>query len=112
MSDQTRKARGRRTEKVVAQEFRENGWPYAEPTGASRPGEDILGVPGLSIEVKARTGFNPLAWTKQPEKHNGLPFAIMRCNGQGEDAGEYIVLIKLKNFFPLLRAAGYGSPEV
>ena len=101
-----------RTQKVVAQDFAVNGWPWAESAGAGRNGEDILGVPGLSVEVKARTGFNPLAWVKQPEKHNGLPFAIMRCNGQGEDAGEYIVLIKLKNFYPLLHAAGYGTtPE-
>lgn len=106
-----RKARGMRTQKLVADYLRANGWPYAETTGAGRSGADILGVPGLAIEVKARADLSPLAWIKQAERdaREGLPLVAFRCNGQGEDAGRYLAMLRLSDLVPLLRAAGYGT---
>ena len=111
MSAQTRKHRGYRTQKVVAEYFAADGWPFAESTGAGRSGSDITGVPGLSIEVKARTHFDPKAWLKQAEQESrgGLPVVVMRCNGQGEDASQYPVMLRLEHFVHLLREAGYGT---
>ncbi len=111
MSTQSRKHRGMRTQLLVAQYLKENGWPFAESAGAGRSGADITGTPDLSIEIKARTELSPLAWVRQAETaaDGRLPFAVFRCNGQGEDAGKYLALLRFGDLVELLRAAGYGS---
>ena len=98
-----RKHRGYRTQKVLA-DYLKQWWTYADTAGAGRQGEDILNIPTISIEVKARSDFQPLAWIKQAEANrNGkLPMVIMRCNGQGEDAGEYLAFLKVKDIMPIL----------
>ncbi len=98
-----RKHRGYRTQKVIA-EYLKQWWAYADTAGAGRQGEDILNIPTLSIEVKARADFQPLAWIKQAETNadGKLPMVIMRCNGQGEDAGEYLAFVKVKDIMPIL----------
>ena len=106
MASQSRKHRGYRSQSVVAAWFKDHGWPYAESTGAGRSGSDVTGMPGLSVEVKARRGFSPLAWLKQArsEARSGLPFVVFRCDGQGEaNVGEWGVLVRLDDFTELLR---------
>jgi hypothetical protein len=99
-----RKTRGYRTQKVIA-DYLKQWWEYADTAGAGRQGEDILNIPTLSIEVKARADFQPLAWIKQAESNAAgkLPMVIMRCNGQGEDAGEYLAFVKVKDIMPILQ---------
>lgn len=115
MTSQSRKHRGLRSQKVVANWFAGHGWPFAESTGAGRSGADVTGVPGLRIEVKARNGFEPLAWIRQvragaEEWRHGVPFVVFRCNGQGEaNVGEWPVLLRLDDFTQLLHEAGYGD---
>lgn len=98
-----RKHRGYRTQKVIA-DYLKQWFPYADTAGAGRQGEDILNVPTISIEVKARADFQPLAWIKQAESNAAgkLPMVIMRCNGQGEDVGEYLAFVKVKDIMPIL----------
>jgi hypothetical protein len=98
-----RKHRGYRTQKVIA-DYLKQWFPYADTAGAGRQGEDILNVPTIAIEVKARSDFQPLAWIKQAESNatGKLPMVIMRCNGQGEDAGEYLAFVKVKDIMPIL----------
>lgn len=111
---QARKHRGMRSQKVVAEWFRDFGFPYAESAGAGRSGSDIIGVPGLKVEVKARRAFSPLAWLKQAKDApgKGLPFVVFRCDGQGEaNVGEWGVLLTLAEMTQLLKDAGYFPPE-
>lgn len=108
-----RKARGMRSQAAVSAWFAARGFPYAQPAGAGRPGRDVLGMPGLNPEVKARSDLSPLAWVKQAEKAAGgdLPFVVFRCNGQGEQTiGDWLVMCRLSDFTTLIRAAGYGDP--
>lgn len=65
MPSQSRKHRGYRSQKVLANYLTNNGFPFAESTGAGRSGSDITGCVGIDFEVKARTGFNPAAAIKQ-----------------------------------------------
>ena len=111
MSVQSRKHRGMRTQKLVAEYLATHGWPFAESTGAARQGSDITGTPDIAIEVKARTGFDPLAWVRQAEKSadGRVPFVVFRCNGQGEQVGDYPALIRTSDLVALLRQAGYGD---
>jgi len=57
-----------------------------------------LFTPGHAIEVKARRDFQPMKWLRQAKdnaKPGEIPCVVMRCDGQGEDAENYIVFRRL-----------------
>lgn len=106
----TRKARGAETQRAVATYLAGNGWPYATDAGAGRQGSDILGVPGLAIEVKARRDLQPLAWVRQADTGTGLPLCVFRPDGMGPASiADWPVLMRLSDVVGLLRSAGYGG---
>jgi hypothetical protein len=78
-------------------------WPNAS-VGRGM-GKDIQNVP-FDVEVKARSGFQPKAVIEQIRKRTSisgeLGFAVLRLNGQGEDAGQYACIIQLCDLLPLL----------
>jgi hypothetical protein len=102
MASQARKHRGFRTERVVAQ-YLSTVWSGA--TVGRGSGKDIVNVP-FDVEVKARSGFQPLAYLKQLKARTSvsgeLGFGVIRLNGQGEDAREYAAIIRLEDLLPLL----------
>ena len=104
---QSRKYRGYRTQKVVA-DYLKQWYPHAESTGAGRQGADITGVP-YDIEVKARTGFQPLEAIKQLKlrKSDKLGFVVMRMNGQGENPEDYMVCMRLQDFMEFMEGQAY-----
>jgi hypothetical protein len=104
---QSRKHRGFRTERVVADYLRQ--WWDAASVGRGS-GRDILNVP-FDCEVKARTGLDVVGTLRQIEsrtKESGLlGFATFRLNGQGEHAEDYVAMLRLSDLVELLLAAGY-----
>ena len=102
MASQARKHRGFRTERVVAA-YLSTQWQGACVGRGS--GKDIVNVP-FDVEVKARAGFQPLAYIKQLKARTAisgeLGFGVIRLNGQGEDASEYACIIRLEDLLPLL----------
>jgi hypothetical protein len=102
MASQHRRARGFRTERVVAQ-YLSTVWSGACVGRGS--GKDIVNVP-FDCEVKARTGFQPLAYMKQlkarTQVSGDLGFGVLRLSGQGEDAAEYCAIIRMADLLPLL----------
>jgi len=102
VASQHRKHRGFRTERVVA-EYLSTQWQGACVERGS--GKDIVNVP-FDCEVKARAGFQPLAYLKQLKARTSvsgeLGFGVIRLNGQGEDAAEYACIIRLADLLPLL----------
>jgi hypothetical protein len=104
---QSRKHRGFRTERVVAEYLRH--WWEGAVVGRGY-GRDILNVP-FDCEVKARTGLDVVGTLRQIEsrtKESGLlGFAAFRLNGQGEKAEEYVAMLRLGDLVELLLAAGY-----
>ncbi len=111
MSNASRKVRGMRTQKVVATQFAESGWPFAESAGAGRSGTDVLGIPGVDIEVKARRGFNVLSAMKQARERADegvLCIAVIRPDGMGEaTADSWPVIMRLEDAMRLMKAGGY-----
>ena len=97
-----RRARGFRTERVVA-EYLSTWWPHVCVGRGS--GKDLMNVP-FDAEIKARTGFQPLAYMKQlkarTDKTGELGFSILRLNTQGEDPRDYAVVMRLEDLLPLL----------
>ena len=113
MPSQSRKHRGYRSQKVVAEYLAEHGFPFAESTGAGRPGTDVTGTVGIDWEVKARKDFSPSTVIKQlKDRSNGkdLPVAVLRLNGQGEASiGDWVALLSFEQLVALMRQAGYGN---
>ena len=100
---QHRKHRGFRTERVVAQ-YLSTVWQGA-CVGRGN-GKDIVNVP-FDVEVKARAGFQPKAYLAQLKSRTAisgeLGFAVLRLNGQGENAEDYACVIRLGDLLPLLQ---------
>ncbi len=103
MASQARKHRGFRTERVVAQ-YLSTVWSGA--TVGRGSGKDIVNVP-FDVEVKARAGFQPLAYIRQLKARTSvsgeLGFACLRLNGQAESAEDYACIIRLGDLLPLLQ---------
>lgn len=106
---QSRKHRGFRTERVVAEYLRR--WWEGATVGRGN-GRDILNVP-FDCEVKARTGLDVSGTLRQIEsrtdKSGLLGFACFRLNGQGEKADDYVAMLRLGDLVELLVAAGYEN---
>jgi len=104
---QSRKHRGFRTERVVA-EYLRRWWEGAVVGRGS--GRDILNVP-FDCEVKARTGLDVVGTLRQIETRTAesglLGFACFRLNGQGEKANDYVAMLRLGDLVQLLIDAGY-----
>ena len=113
MPSQSRKHRGYRSQKVVAEYLAEHGFPFAESTGAGRPGTDVTGTVGIDWEVKARAGFSPGETMRQlKDRANDLDLrvAVLRLNGQGEASiGDWVALLSFEQLVALMRQAGYGN---
>jgi hypothetical protein len=107
LMSQSRKHRGFRTERVVA-EYLKHWWDSASIGRGS--GRDILNVP-FDCEVKARTGLDIKGTLRQIEdrtaKSGLLGFACFRLNGQGEQASDYVAMLRLSDLVGLLLEAGY-----
>jgi hypothetical protein len=111
MSQNSRKHRGFRTERVVAS-YLSQWWENA--TVGRGSGRDILSVP-FDCEVKARASLDIKGTFRQIQartsKSGLLGFACFRLNGQGEDAREYAALIRLEDLVELLIKAGYKDKK-
>jgi hypothetical protein len=113
MANTSRVARGRDSQRIVARLFQAWGCPAAQSVGAFEAGADVLNVGDISVEVKARNGFDPLAWLRQTRaaarkmSKTALPCVIIRPNGMGESTiDEWPVLLRAADFMQLLVDAG------
>ena len=110
---QHRKHRGYATQRIVADWFKDHGFPWAYARGAGESGVDVENMAGLSPEVKAVPGDVTGALRQAVRnKGGGIPFVVWRPNGYGpERVKEWPVIFTLADATVLLRAAGYGDPE-
>ena len=111
MARQSRKYRGYDTQRIVAEYLQANGWEHALPVGAGRSGSDITGIPGLDIEVKARTKLDLAGLMRQLSERKsstGMGVGVLRLNGQGEKSvAEFVAVLTLSDLVYLLKANGY-----
>jgi len=115
VASQSRKHRGYASQRLVAEWFQANGFPFAESTGAGRSGVDVTGMPGVALEIKARRELNLTGFLKQAvsQREHGLPAAIVRPDGFGPARiGEWAAILTLEDYTTLLRQAGYGNPDL
>ena len=109
MASQSRKHRGFRTERVVA-EYLSRTWENA--TVGRGMGKDILGVP-FDCEVKARASLSLPELLRQIEartsKSGELGFGCLRLNGMGETPEKYLAVMRMSDLVQLLIQAGYAD---
>ena len=115
MKSQSRKHRGYASQRILAEYLVANGWDNALPVGAGRDGSDITGVPGLDIEVKARTKLDLsglMRQLKDRKLNTGMGVGVLRLNGQGEAAiQDWVAVLRLEDLVYLLKASGYGRTD-
>jgi len=106
---QHRKARGFRTERVVAEYLQQ--WWHGATVGRGN-GKDVQNVP-FDLEIKARSDFAPLAWLRQSqkrtEKSGEMSLVCVRMNGQGERPEDFLAFLSMGDLVQLLIKAGYGT---
>lgn len=105
-----RVSRGRKTQELLAEFYREHGWENAQSRPASLPGVDIMGMPGLAPEVKATEGQDFTGALRQATANAGgdFPFVIYRPRGYGPDKiGLWVVAMTLQDHMELLLEAGF-----
>jgi hypothetical protein len=94
----------------VVAEYLRRWWEGASVGRGS--GRDILNVP-FDCEVKARTGLDIKGTLRQIESRTSksglVGFATFRLNGQGENAEDYVAMLRLSDLVELLLAAGYDK---
>jgi hypothetical protein len=78
----------------------------------------VTGTPGLSIEVKARTDFNPVGWLKQAKRNAGhnLAMVVFRPNGVGDNAEDYLAVLRFGDLMEVIgndfgQELTYGSSD-
>jgi hypothetical protein len=101
------------TQRVVAEQFVANGFPYCIPVGSGLGGNDLIHTPGLGVEIKAVADWSPQAWLRQADRNAGddLPLVVERPNGYGPaTVGNWAMIFRLKHGLWLLRRAGFGEP--
>jgi hypothetical protein len=99
----TRKQRAHDTERAVAQWFAVRGWPFAEPVGAGRDGTDVTGMPGWTVEVKARRDLSLTTWLRQHATSDVPAFVVLRPDGYGPaQIAAWPVIMRLDDFTDLM----------
>ena len=110
MPSQSRKYRGFKTERVIADYLQQ--WWSGAAVGRGN-GKDIVNVP-FDLEAKARSQFSPMEFLRQSrkrtEKSGELSLVVCRMNGQGEsDVGGYLAFMQFSDLVQLLIKAGYAD---
>jgi hypothetical protein len=86
-------------------------WPDAEPTPNGRPGRDILGTPGVAIEIKTGAEWRA-KWIKQAAGYAAdgeVPLLLYLPPRLGEQhVADAMAIMPLRLIMPLLVAAGYA----
>jgi hypothetical protein len=103
------RAKGRDAEQAVARYLQSAGYPLActarSSSGGMQFGEDILGVPGISIEVKNRSSLDLPRSLRQAAIQGGpdkIPVVIIKPVGVGlESVGDWFALSYVRHQVPL-----------
>lgn len=117
MPSSSRVARGRKTQRIVADYWRP-WYPNAYSVGGFEPGEDVKETPGLYVEVKA-TADNPILQAirqahagAEREGTEDAPIVVWRPNGYGpESIDDWPVAMKMSTFIRLAEQAGVMTRE-
>ena len=106
---ESRKHRGYKTQRNVAL-YLQRWWEHATSAGAGSQGSDVIHVP-FDVEVKARDRPSITeAFNQLKARDKGLPgLVVFRMNGQGDDASQYLAIMKLGDLMEAISRCKCGS---
>ena len=106
---ESRKHRGYKTQRNTAL-FLQRWFPHATSAGSGSQGSDVLHVP-FDVEVKARDRVSLTEILAQVKARNSaLPsLIVLRMNGQGDDASQYLAIMKLGDMMEAISRCKCGS---
>jgi hypothetical protein len=106
--------RARQTEFAVADDLRAEGVLHAEAGPRSTRGSDVLGWPGVNVEVKATETASPGVWLEQVNRRarpGELPLVLYRPRGSGpSNIDQWPATVPWGVMKDLLRSAGHLPP--
>ena len=113
MKPATAKAKGRATENQAVEWLRSHGWIHAERRHLAGNNDlgDIVGIPGMCIEVKSAATWQPVKWIRQTETerantHADVAFCMARPKG-GTNVDDWIILMTPAQLLDLLTQTGW-----
>ena len=106
---ESRKHRGYKTQRNVAV-FLQRWFIHATSNGAGSQGSDVLNVP-FDVEVKARDRPSiSEAFNQLKARGSDLPgLVVFIMNGQGDDASQYLAIMKLGDMMEAISRCKCGS---
>jgi hypothetical protein len=108
-----RVTRGRKAQRLAAELLQRTLFPAARSVEASLPGKDILGTPGLSIEMKATSQADLTGALRQASRNadtGDVPVVVYRPLGYGpERINDWLVAFRFGDAIDVLGRAGYGD---
>lgn len=107
------RSKGNRAPSWVAA-FLRPWFPSAEATPNSRHGRDVLGTPGLAVEVKTGAEWRHRAMTQAAgyARDHEVALVVYLPPGCGErNVGDALAIMPLREIMPVLVAAGYAPPK-
>lgn len=96
----------------AAQWFAAHGWPSCERRGRGFAGRELIGMPGLAVEVKSRRKLRMDEWLRQAMRNpdGGLPFVISKPDGMAAARFQHFPMIMpVWVGTNLLLEAGFGT---
>ena len=106
---ESRKHRGYKTQRNTAL-FLQRWFPHATSAGAGTQGSDVIHVP-FDVEVKARDSPSITeAYNQLKARNSKAPgLIVFRMNGQGDDASQYLAIMKLGEMMEAISRCKCGS---
>lgn len=113
MSGAMARRKGAVAERAVIAWLNNNGFPHAERRGAGFEASDIIGIPGVTLEVKNQKTMNLAAWVNQlvdeMQADGNLRGAVIHKRRGHTDVGDWYATMPAWVFAALLAEAGYGD---
>lgn len=105
--------KGAKAENEVVKWLQTNGHPHAERRGAGFEAADIIGIPGVTIEVKNQAKMELAGWVDQlvdemDADDNRIGVVVHKRRGR-TDVGGWYATLPVHVFVRLLAEAGYGD---
>ena len=113
MKPGTAKAKGRATENQAVEWLRSKGWIHAERRhlAGSEDMGDVVGIPGMCIEVKSAATWAPVRWLRETEAERensgaSVAFCMARPKG-GTNVDDWVILMTPAQLLDLLEDTGW-----
>jgi hypothetical protein len=104
--------KGSAFERDVVRYLQDHGFPDAERAyGAGRPEDigDVVGVPGITVEVKNHARLELASWVDEADRERvnaRQPFAVVVAKRRGKSAERSYVVTSLESFARLVSSCG------